>query len=76
MVELLSAYTRYREILKTNISMGALRLTAQLLCHPGKCSVDISAGDSFSVLNISQGDRALYAVIPRAPWEMFVIFQI
>ena len=38
-------YAWCRHILKTNTTMGALRLTAQMLCHPGKCSVNISTGD-------------------------------
>ena len=47
--------------------MGALRLTARQLCHPGKCSLNISAGVSFSVQNISQGDRAFMLSFSEHP---------
>ena len=67
---------RYCEVLKTNIFMDALRLTAQKLWHSGKWSVDIPPGDSFCLQNISTRGRAFYAVSLRASWEMFVVIQI
>ena len=56
------------ELLKTYISMGALRLTAQKLCHLGNVQWT-SPEWLISVQNISQGDIAFYAVSLGAPLE-------
>ena len=54
--------SRCRQILKANIYVGALRLRAQKISNPGKCS-------------FLQGWQTICSVSLRAPWAMFVIFK-
>ena len=47
---------------KAKIYVGALRLRAQKISNPGKCS-------------FLQGWQTICSVSLRAPWAMFVIFK-